>query len=315
MRQRDLRDLRSRLASLGLSSLRRVESSTLDGLEAVIAILESLSGELPRDPSALVPYVDFESGPAILAVQAEHLLEPVPKGRGVRIMVTMASEAADYYGLVKGLINAGMDVMRVNCTHDAELEWERMIAFMRRANQESGKHCKTLLDLGGPKLRTCSIHNGNHVVRWKVGRDRRGAVVARPRIALASKSARKPVTPEPSTQADVVLPLAETLLHTTQVGDIVEVKDSCGKKRRLAVIHKDDHACVCTCERSDYILSRGKLSVLRNGKEIAAGQIGELPLVEEPIRLHRGDSLSNRTIDDAASLQDRCRGMDQDHEV
>ena len=39
-------------------------------------------------------------------------------------MVTMPSEAAQSYELVKGLVEAGMDVMRVNCAHDSEREWE-----------------------------------------------------------------------------------------------------------------------------------------------------------------------------------------------
>ena len=45
LRKHDLRDLQSRLAALGLSSLGRSESSALAGVEAVIAILESLAGE------------------------------------------------------------------------------------------------------------------------------------------------------------------------------------------------------------------------------------------------------------------------------
>ena len=81
-------------------------------------------------------------------------LDQPPKAAPVRIMVTMPSEAAQSYELVKSLIEAGMDVMRVNCAHDSEHEWECMIANMRRASQESGKPCKVLMDLGGPKLRT-----------------------------------------------------------------------------------------------------------------------------------------------------------------
>jgi pyruvate kinase len=50
LRKHDLRDLQSRLAALGLSSLGRSESSTLAGLDAVIAILESLAGEQSADP-------------------------------------------------------------------------------------------------------------------------------------------------------------------------------------------------------------------------------------------------------------------------
>jgi pyruvate kinase len=136
LRKHDLRDLQSRLAALGLSSLGRSESSTLAGLDAVIAILESLAGEQSADPLPLPPYVDFNTGPAILAQQADHLLGPVPKGRAVRVMVTMPPEAAQSYDLVKALVEAGMDVMRVNAP------------MVRRAS-------------GKAQLPTCSALTGN----------------------------------------------------------------------------------------------------------------------------------------------------------
>ena len=55
-----------------------------------------------------------------------------PTGRAVRIMVTMPSEAGDSWELVRSLVEAGMDVMRVNCAHDSESAWGRMVAHMLR---------------------------------------------------------------------------------------------------------------------------------------------------------------------------------------
>jgi pyruvate kinase len=285
LRQHDLRKLQPRLTALGLSSLGRDESSTLAGLEAVIAVLESLAGDVDATPLAVC--VDFETGPATLSKQAAELLGPVPEGRAVRVMVTMPSEAAHSYELVKSLLDAGMDVMRVNCAHDSEQEWECMIAHLRRATGESGKHCKVLMDLAGPKLRTGPLPHGHHVARWRVDRDGRGTVVALARIMLAGKHAG----PESLSAAGVVLPVPETFLRSVRVGDTIRVKDSNKKKRRLTVIEKADHSCVCTCGQGAYILSRAECSLMRGGKEIAIGHVGDLPLVEEPIRLHPGDSL------------------------
>ena len=196
-------------------------------------------------------------------------------------MVTMPSEAAESYELVKGLVEAGMDVMRVNCAHDSEREWESMIAHMRRANQESGKHCKAQIDLAGPKLRTGPIHRGYHVVRWRAAKDARGAVIT-PRVSSSSVSARaRGLAP-----LDALLPVPETLLRAARLGDIVRITDSHEKKRHLTVIHKADDGCVCSCEQGAYVLSRAELSLLRDGREIAAGRVGDLPFVEEPIRLN-----------------------------
>jgi pyruvate kinase len=287
LRKHDLRDLQSRLAALGLSSLGRSESSTLAGLEAVIAIVEKLAGAQAADPSPHAARVAFRTGSAILAKHADALLGAAPKGRAVRIMVTMPSEAAESYDLVKSLIEAGMDVMRVNCAHDTEREWAQMIANMRRANQEAGRHCKVAMDLAGPKLRTGAIHRGYHVVRWKVGRDARGAVIAPARIALASGHARTALPPE----TDVALPVPETLVRAARVGDTIHLKNSAGKGRELTVIQKTEHACICTCDQGAWVLSRTLLSLRREGREIAAGHVGELAFVEEPIRLHPRDLL------------------------
>jgi pyruvate kinase len=284
LRQHDLRDLQSRLSALGVSSLGRNESSALAGLEAVIAVLESLAGEKRE---TLTIGVDLESGPAILAEQAKHLLGPIPKGRSVRVMVTMPSEAAQSYELVQGLVEVGMDVMRVNCAHDSEREWELMIAHMRRANQELGRHCKVLMDLAGPKLRTGPIHRGDHVVRWKVEKDARGRVVAPALIVLAGKHAGSEIL----SAAETVLPVPAALLRSARIGDKVQIKDSRKKTRELTVTHPSDHACVCTCPQSAYVLSRAEWSIERDGERIATGRVGELPFVEEPIRLHPRDLL------------------------
>jgi pyruvate kinase len=287
LRKHDLRDLQSRLAALGLSSLGRSESSALAAVEAVIDVLESLAGNHGFAPSSHSACVDFETGPAILAEQANDLLGAKPKGRAVRIMVTMPSEAAHSYELVRDLVEAGMDVMRVNCAHDSEREWDSMIAHLRRASQESGKPCKVLMDLAGPKLRTGPVRRGHHVVRWRVEKDASGAIIAPARVALVAKYA----SAESAPVADVVLPVPEALLRSASVGDTVRVQDSRGKKRQLSVIEKSDHACLCSCEHGAYVLSRSELSAVRDGQEIATGHVGELPFVEAPILLRPNDLL------------------------
>lgn len=287
LRRHDLRDLQSRLAMLGLSSLGRTESRVRESLDSVIAVLESLAAGSSFHPSADTDSIDSHSGPALLAGHAVDLLGPVHKGRAVRIMVTMPSEAADSYELIKGLVEAGMDIMRVNCAHDSAREWESMIAFMRRANNESGRHCKVEMDLAGPKLRTGPIHRGHCVVRWRVAKDARGSVTAPARIALAARQANLDSLPH----FDVRIPAPETILQSASVGDTVRIKDSRGKTRKLIVIHKGNDACLCTCERAAYVTSRAEISLVREGKEIAAGHVGDLPFVEEPMRLKPRDLL------------------------
>ncbi len=209
---------------------------------------------------------------------------PVPKGRAVRVMVTMPSEAAHSYELVRGLVEAGMDVMRVNCAHDSEEDWGAMIEHMRRANEETGRKCRAQMDLAGPKLRTGPVPHGYHVARWRVGKDARGGVIAPAQIALVGKRAKAPA-------GAVALPVPDSLLKSASLGDIVRIKDSRGKKRNLRIINRSDEACLCTCDQSAFVLSRAAWRLVHKGKKVESGRIGDLPFVEEPIRLRPRDLL------------------------
>ena len=96
-----------------------------------------------------------------------NLLGPRPPHRGVRVMVTMPSEAADDYNLVRALVSEGMDCMRINCAHDGIEAWDRMVTNLHRARKETGRECRILMDLPGPKLRTGPITPGPRVAKWR----------------------------------------------------------------------------------------------------------------------------------------------------
>src|SRR5262245_42640570 len=112
LRRRDLRPLQLRLAALGLSSLGRAESHVLATVDAVLEVLHRLAGRDGRPP-AEEGTVDFADGQRSLAEHTGALLGPAPPGRGVRIMVTMPTEAGDDYTLVHDLLKRGMDCMRI----------------------------------------------------------------------------------------------------------------------------------------------------------------------------------------------------------
>ena len=69
-------------------------------------------------------------------------------------MVTFHTKFADDYGKVKNLLQSGMNVARINCAHDDESTWFRMIQHVRRASRITGLPCSIYMDLAGPKIRT-----------------------------------------------------------------------------------------------------------------------------------------------------------------
>ncbi len=157
LRQRDLRPLQAALMPWGLSSLGRGESRVLANLDAVIATLAAIVQEdkahLPKHP----PLRTFFSGERLLSDNAEALFGPPTPSRRVRIMVTLPAEAAHDDGFVRDLLQRGMNCVRINCAYNTPAEWEAMIAHVRRAEQESGRVCKVLMDLAGPKARTGQV--------------------------------------------------------------------------------------------------------------------------------------------------------------
>jgi pyruvate kinase len=163
LRSRDLRPLQTRLADLGLSSLGRAESHVLDAVDAVLAVLRGLARVDTEAPLARAD-VDLAAGQRLLDAHTEAVLGPRPVERGVAIMVTMPSEAADDYTLVSQLLRQGMDCMRINCAHDGGPEWTRMVDHLRRAVDRHGRPCRIMMDLAGPKVRTGALEPGPAVV-------------------------------------------------------------------------------------------------------------------------------------------------------
>ncbi|MFN8640220.1 MAG: pyruvate kinase [Candidatus Binatia bacterium] len=228
LRRHDIRPLQERLAILGLSSLGRTESHVMAGLDAVLHILDRLA-ERCGTPTSAAAHLSLAEGNALLAEHTEALLGPRSPARGVRMMVTMPSQAADDYGLVRQLLAHGMDCMRINCAHDDAAAWRRMVGHLRRARRELGRDCRVLMDLGGPKLRTGPIDPSSQVLRWRPQRDGRGTVAAPAQVWLTALERPLP----PPEAADACLHLPAAWLQRTKPGLRLAFTDLRGKARTL----------------------------------------------------------------------------------
>jgi len=154
LRRHDLRSLQVALIPWGLSSLGRIEARVMPNLDAVIATLANLC-DAPGLPSNRHPPIeDFFEGSRLLEQETEALFGPAPPQRRVRIMVTLPTAAATDYPFVRTLLERGANCARINCAHDTPNLWTQAIAQIRRAERETGRSCKIVMDLGGPKIRT-----------------------------------------------------------------------------------------------------------------------------------------------------------------
>jgi pyruvate kinase len=291
IRRRDMRPLQERLAAAGLSSLGRMESHVLANLNAIIDLLRCALG---KNPDHEILPASEAMGAAQLELNTSNLFGKPPSHRRVRIMVTLPSDVADDYSLIKDMLVHGMDCARINCAHDSPEIWMRMITQINLARRETGRHCRILMDLGGPKLRTGEIANGPSVLKWKPRRDQFGNVVAPARIWLHPESDAA-VSPAP---ADACLPVNGEWLEKVSPRDLIELTDARGSFRTLHLVEQIGKGFWAESNQTTYITPGLELQLLRvpiSGRPRRAGRtgsVGALPPIPESIRLHIGDNLT-----------------------
>jgi pyruvate kinase len=288
-RRRDLRPLQLRLAALGLSSLGRAESHVLATVDSVLEVLHRLAGRSWQPPPHEASTVDFGGGERLLARHTECLFGRATAGRGVRIMVTMPSEAADDFTLVHDLLKQGMDCMRINCAHDNASAWLRMIEHLRRAEKLLQRSCRIVMDVAGPKLRTGPISPAPPVIRIRPDRDMYGRVTAPARVWLTPESSRH-LPPSP---ANASLSMPETWLAQLRPGEVLKLTDARDSQRTLTVVDITDHGCWAEATKTTYIIP-GTVFVREPGQDNGGSReaaVGELPSGEATISLKQGDVL------------------------
>lgn len=292
LRNHDIRDLQDRLTIRGLSSLGRCEGHVLDNVEAVTQVLARLA-ERTIDPAASCDGpADFQTTRTKIDALSSVMFGEIPADRSIHIMVTMPPEAAHDLHVVRDLVAAGMDTVRINCAHDDADAWLAMIRHVRLAEQELGRRCKVMMDLGGPKIRTGPIEDGPAVVRFRPERDAFGRVVTPARIWLSSEANPS----QPPHPVDVVIPLAGNWLDRVRTGETLELRDASGRPRTFRVVERIGAGLKATCDRTVHLLPglrvrrRPVLDWEGDGEE-AVGHIGQLPPLAAHLVLRKGDRI------------------------
>jgi pyruvate kinase len=285
LRQHDIRDIQNRLSLLGLSRLGRAEAHVCGAIEAVLAALHALAGSAA--PPLRASSCPIPSGSMHLKAHAEALLGAPGTTRATRIMVTLPSEAAADPAIIDGLLGAGMDVMRINCAHDDIDAWRAMIGHLRTAELKHGRRCRVYADLAGPKLRTGNLPSLGGMIEFKARRDTWGQVLQPASIWLtSSEQAEVPAVP-----VDAVLPISQELLDAIHVGDHLDVDDTRGNRRHLAIKERFGGAWLAHCFQHAYVRSGANCGLYRDDTLLLSGNVGTLPEVTQPLLLKTGDRL------------------------
>jgi len=162
LRKEDVRELQDALHIAGLSSLASSESHIHSQLQS---ILMRLGKNYSPDELDNCDYLFSKKE----ICNKSKLLFGEKADPGIPfIMVTFDSSFAENYAIVKTFLQNGMNVARINCAHDDEATWSRMINLIKRACRHTGLHCKIYMDLAGPKIRTRLLRRGSKKGKVKV---------------------------------------------------------------------------------------------------------------------------------------------------
>jgi pyruvate kinase len=289
MRRFDVRRLQERLARIGLSSLGRAESHVLANVDKVLGLLHVLAGR-PWQPHTADEPAGLGRGQALSEDHAQALFGPAPAERIVRIMVTLPSQAADEDGLVTELVEAGMDIARINCAHDTPERWAAMATRVWRASRRSGRRVRILMDLAGPKLRTGPLAPRAPVVKVRPGRDDFGRVQVPARLGLRPIGSRITVP-----LADAHVGVRPDWLEELREGDTVDCTDARGAKRHFAVRSAGADGALLESRHTVYVTEGTVLTHKRQPGDADPGDaratVGDVPDRPARLRLHRGDWL------------------------
>lgn len=286
LRGRDIREMQAELAELGLSSLGRLEARVMPTLKTLARTLDLIAGDgAPDEPG----HEGMPLGPALLERNAANLLGKQPLDRASRIMVTFPSEAAKDPALVRRMVEAGMDIARINCAHDGPDEWAAMIGHLRDADprwdaeteqrteiddgvRPAPDRSLVAMDLSGPKLRTGPIAAGAQVLKAKPQRDETGRVEQPAIVVLESGPADHQI------DAGTRVPVTdETWLAEREIGEKIRFTDARGRNRELLVtdiVEDPDRLRVVTeMRRTAYFVPGLRFEDPRGGE----GIVDELP--------------------------------------
>jgi pyruvate kinase len=285
LRNHDIRELQTALGLLGVSSLGRAEPYVLATVEAVLTALAGLAGLPPVSSTARI---GLDEGLVLLARNADLLLGAAPAQRSTRIMVTLPSEAADDEVLISELISRGMDVARINCAHDDSATWKQMVAFLRSGSSADGRPCRIAMDLGGPKLRTGPLLPGPRVIRVRPKRDELGIVVS-PALVWLSPSGQPVPIGDGDGPIDKIPVDDDAWVRRRRCGDVIELDDSRGARRRWAVVEVAESGCLASVDDTTYVMTGLALRCRSAHEDDDCATVGELPEIALAHRVHLGD--------------------------
>jgi pyruvate kinase len=284
LRNKDISALQKMLGNLGLSRMAEAQGSVMSRLQSSKVMLLAMLG---KEAQSFRSGLSIKKAMQLSKKNAKTLLGYRSKGRHTRIMVTLPSEASWNYKLVENMILNGMNCARINCAHDDEELWLKMIENIRKASKKLKKRCKISMDLAGPKIRTGPLVPGPKVQKLRPNKDVRGKINKALDLWIGTLEDRGQLSPFiPVTQTDFELIKKETKLYFLDARD---------KKRSIEIHELEGQLWRASIAKTAYLETGMKL-FFNKSKTNEFVTVGELRPLEVPILLNKGDYLLIKRI-------------------
>ena len=284
--------LQMAMREAGLCSLGGCDGHLHASLSTVIGVLQKLEG-LPADPPSSSAAPSSLGGQALLQAHGERLLGgQLGEESGTRTaanMVTLPALATEQAGLIEELVEAGMDIARINCGHDGPAVWKELVALVRSAAAAAAKDVRIAVDLAGPKIRIGALPSQPGVVDARPQRNRYGKMLQSARIlAVPMAGADVPPHRQPEVAPVDLLPIRDEGWQSLTMGDRLRARDSSGRWRELTVVDRLQRGLLLSCNQRCHFTSG--LEFLQEG---GSGKIvvGDLPAQEGDVLLRLADRL------------------------
>lgn len=281
MRQLDLRRWQLELGEHGLSSLGRCEGYVRASLSDLLARLAEAGVDAKCEPAA--PSLRRAEAEELLHQHTGALLGPRPPERHVSIMVTAPDEDLSEDACV-ALLQAGMNVLRINTAHGDETAWRTIVERARRVATRMHRTLRIAIDLAGPKLRTAAFAPGPAVVRYRPQKDALGRVVRALQIPVVGAS-----TPRLRTEGPTPIIVPDDWIARMRVGDLLETTDTRDRARTLRVTSVSGGVAVAELDATTYLTPESQWSWHRDGRKLGTAVVAGVPVLAGSIELRVGD--------------------------
>ena len=159
LRTFDFRVKQANLSFLGLSSFANAERYVLTNIDNILYHLKIIQGQSVQGYLGPEKSIwNFFNTLELLIKNTNRLFGESNNQISTRIMVTLPSDSAGNVKFMTDLLVSGMEIARINCSHDNPKIWKSMINAIHKAEKQTGKDCKIYMDLSGPKIRSEEIH-------------------------------------------------------------------------------------------------------------------------------------------------------------